>query len=78
MCVNGGTLLHTSHRKLKKWACEVTAAEPSFDAHKPLKWSRTPIVFDTEDHPDRTTAVGYAVVGFANNTQPQGDKDASR
>ena len=49
--------MHTSHRQLKKWENEV-AAEPSFDAQKPLKWSRTPIVFDTEDHPDRTTAVG--------------------
>ena len=28
------------------------------DAQKPLKWSNTPIIFDTEDHPDRTTAVG--------------------
>ena len=29
--------------------------EPSFDAQRPLKWSSTPIIFDTED---RTTAVG--------------------
>ena len=33
--------------------------EPSFDARKALKWSSTPIIFDTEDHPDRTTAVGF-------------------
>ena len=32
--------------------------EPSFDAQKPLKWSSTPIIFDTEDHPNRTTGVG--------------------
>ena len=32
--------------------------EPSLNARKPLKWSSTPIIFDTEDHPDRTTAVG--------------------
>ena len=31
--------------------------EPSLDARKPQKWSNTPIIFDTEDHPDRTTAV---------------------
>lgn len=42
---------------MKQWVHEVTAAEPSFDAQKPLKWSSTPIIFDTEDHPDRTTAV---------------------
>jgi hypothetical protein len=37
---------------------EINAAEPSVDAKKLLKWSDTPIVFDVEDHPDRTTAVG--------------------
>ena len=25
---------------------------------RPLKWSGTPIIFDTEDYPDHTTAVG--------------------
>ena len=58
MCVNGGASLHTSHRQLKQWAHEVTAEEPSFDAQKPLKWSRTPIIFDTEDHHNRTIMVG--------------------
>ena len=58
MCVDGGASLHTSHRQLKQWAREITAAEPSFDAQKPLKWSSTPIIFDTEDHPDRSTVVG--------------------
>ena len=58
MCVDGGASLHTSHRQLKQWAREITVVEPSFDARKPLKWSSTPIIFDTEDHPDRTTAVG--------------------
>ena len=58
MCVDGGASLHTSHRQLKQWAREITAAEPSFDAQKPLKWSSTPLIFDAEDHPDRTTAVG--------------------
>ena len=58
MCVDGGTSLHTSHRQLKQWAREITVAEPSFDAQKPLKWSSTPLIFDAEDHPDRTTAVG--------------------
>ena len=32
--------------------------EPAPEARKPLKWSRTPIIFDEEDHPGRTTAVG--------------------
>ena len=32
--------------------------EPAADSQKPLKWSRTPIFFDEEDHPDRITAVG--------------------
>ena len=58
MCVDGGASLHTSHRQLKQWAREVTAAEPSFDAQKPLNWSRMPIIFNTEDYPDRTTAAG--------------------
>ena len=58
MCVDGGASLHTSHCQLKQWAREITAAEPSFDVRKPLKWSSTRIIFDTEDHPDHTTAVG--------------------
>ena len=37
MCVDGGASLHTSHCRLKLWAREVTTAEPSFDAQKPLK-----------------------------------------
>src|SRR3954464_14264561 len=57
MCVDGSASLHTSHRRLKQWAREIIAAEPSFDAQRPLKWSSTPIIFDTEDHPDRTTVV---------------------
>src|SRR5215216_5124143 len=32
--------------------------EPAPEARKPLNWSRTPIIFDEEDHPGRTTAVG--------------------
>jgi hypothetical protein len=32
--------------------------KPAADSQKPLKWSRTPIIFDEEDHPDHTTAVG--------------------
>ena len=58
MCVDGGASLHTSHRQLKQCAREITAVEPSLDARKPLKWSSTPIIFDTEDHPDRTNSVG--------------------
>ena len=58
MCIDGGASLHTSHRQLKQWAHEVAATEPSFDAQKPQKWPRTPIIFDTEDHPDRMTAIG--------------------
>ena len=58
MCVDGGASLHTSHCQLKQWAREITRVEPSFDARKPLKWSSTPLIFDTEDHLDRTTAVG--------------------
>ena len=38
--------------------CTLLTASSSSDAQKPLKWSRMPIVFYTEDHPDRTTAVG--------------------
>ena len=58
MCVDGGASLHTSHCQPKLWARDITAAEPSSGAQKPLKWSSTPIIFDAEDHPDRTTAVG--------------------
>ena len=58
MSVDGGASLHTSHHQLKQWACEIIAVEPSVDAWKPLRWSSTPIIFDTEDHPDHTTAVG--------------------
>ena len=43
-------------------ACEVNVVEPAVDSRKPLKWSRTPIIFDEEDHPDRTTAVGYLLL----------------
>lgn len=57
MCIDGGASLHTSHHQLKQWAREITMVEASFDARKPLKWSSTSIIFDTEDHPDRTTAV---------------------
>ena len=32
--------------------------EPAPEARKPLKWSRTPIIFDEEDHPGHTTAIG--------------------
>lgn len=32
--------------------------ELAADSRKPLKWSRMPIIFDEEDHPDRTTAGG--------------------
>ena len=58
MCIDGGASLHTSHRQLKQWACEINATEPSIDAQKPLKWCNTPIIFDAEDHPDRTTVIG--------------------
>jgi hypothetical protein len=58
MCIDGGASLHSSHRQLKQWAHEVNAAEPAADARKPLKWSHMPIIFDAEDHPDRTIEVG--------------------
>ena len=32
--------------------------EPAVGSCKPLKWSCMPIMFDEEDHPDRTTVVG--------------------
>ena len=32
--------------------------EPTPEAQKPLKLSHAPIIFDEEDHPDRTTVVG--------------------
>src|SRR4051812_19542991 len=58
LCVDDSASLHTSHRQLKQWAREVNAAEPPVESRKPLKWSSTPIIFDIEDHPDRTTAIG--------------------
>lgn len=58
MCIDGGASLHSSHRQLKRWAREVNAAKPMASAREPLKWSHTPIIFDIEDHPDRTTTVG--------------------
>ena len=36
----------------------MNAAEPPVESRRLLKWSGTPIIFDLEDHPDRTTAVG--------------------
>src|SRR4051812_4108420 len=58
LCVDGGASLHTSHCQLKQWVREVNAAEPPVESRKLLKWSSTPIIFDIEDHPDRTTPVG--------------------
>src|SRR4051812_13278034 len=58
LCVDGGASLHTSHRQLKQGAREVNAEEPPVESRRPLKWSSTPIIFDIEDHPDRTTAIG--------------------
>jgi hypothetical protein len=58
MCGDGGASLHSSHRQLKQWAREINVVQPPMDAQKPLKWSNTPVIFDIEDHPDRTTAVG--------------------
>ena len=58
MCIDGGTSLHSSHRQLKQWVWEVNAAEPPVESRKLLKWSSTPIIFDIEDHPNLTTAVG--------------------
>ncbi|SPT20406.1 unnamed protein product [Triticum aestivum] len=57
LCVDGGASLHASHRQLKQWVREVNAAEPPVESRRPLRWSSTPIIFDIEDHPDRTTAV---------------------
>ncbi|KAI5007552.1 hypothetical protein ZWY2020_054612 [Hordeum vulgare] len=57
MCLEGGASLHSSHCQLKKWVREVIAAEPSIGTRKPLRWSRTPIIFDSKDHADRVTAV---------------------
>lgn len=58
ICLDGGASLHYSHRQLNKWEREVSAAQPSIGTHKPLKWSHTQIIFDSEDHPHRVTAVG--------------------
>src|SRR3954462_9281736 len=55
LCVDGGASLHTSHRQLKQWVREVNAAEPPVESRNLLKWSSTPIIFNIEDHPDRTT-----------------------
>ena len=41
--------MHSSHRRLKQWAREVIAVEPAIDSQRPLKWPRTPIIFDEED-----------------------------
>jgi hypothetical protein len=57
MCIDRGASLHSSHRQDKQWAREVNAMEPAADSRRPLKWSCTPIIFDEEDHPDRTTAL---------------------
>ena len=53
-----GASMHSSHRQLKRWARVVNVVELAVESRKPLKWSRTPIIFDEEDHPDRTSAVG--------------------
>src|SRR3954465_15479857 len=58
LCVDGGASLHASRHQLKQWVQEVNAAEPPVESRRPLKWSSTPIIFDIEEHPDRTTAVG--------------------
>jgi hypothetical protein len=58
MCVDRGASLHSSHRQLKQWVREVNAAEPMMGVQKPLKWLHTPIIFDAEDHPHHTTAIG--------------------
>ena len=58
LCIDGGASLHSSHRQLKRWTREVNDVEPVPEARQPLKWSRTPIIFDEEDHPCRTTTVG--------------------
>ena len=58
LCIDGGAYLHASHRQLKLWARDFNAVEPAQEARKLLKWSRTPIIFDEEDHPSRTIAVG--------------------
>ena len=58
MCVDGGASLTSSHRQLKQWVREINATEPMVDTQNPLKWSHMPIIFDAEDHPDCTTAVG--------------------
>ena len=59
LCIDGGASLHASHHQLKWWAREVNVVEPAPEARKPLKWPRTPIIFDEEDHPSCTTTVGY-------------------
>src|SRR3954464_2994052 len=38
---------------------EVNAVEPPVESRRPLRWSSTPIIFDIEDHPDRTTAIRF-------------------
>ena len=58
MCVDGGASLHSFHRQPKQWTREINATKRMVDAQKPLKWYHMPIIFDAEDHPDRTTAVG--------------------
>ena len=58
LCIDGVASLHTSHCQLKRWAREVNAMESTPEARKLLKCPRTPIIFDEEDHPSRTTAVG--------------------
>ena len=65
LCIDGGASLHASHRQLKRWAREINAMEPAPEAQKPHKWSSTPIIFDEEDHPGRTTAVGCLPLLFS-------------
>ena len=58
LCIDGGASLHSSNRQLKRCAREVNVVESAPEARKPLKWSRITIIFDEEDHPDRTTTTG--------------------
>ena len=55
---HAGASTLSSHREVKRLSRAVYAVQPSANEQRPLKWSHVPIIFDVEDHPDRTTGVG--------------------
>lgn len=57
-CIHGGAPSLSSHQEFKQLSQEVNDVQPIVEAQQPLKWSHVPIMFNVEDHPDRTMGVG--------------------